>query len=630
MQDSDPGLTLLERLAKAGIQIIAAAKLPEETQPDPSQPEDKTCFFTVRGRKVYLELPKSAVLCTSVPYYRGNRGFFHIKEGDGECILLKSCYDDFIRIVKKGITLSNESLNGISRTLSQIEGLLEGLFEVVFFNSDGQTFIFEVNKAEPQYQDGLFRDPLIPRPLTATEYCDSMSDLIPDKSLFSRSMLQIIFPEQVSFFMVSLFKKYSEILNPFFLFFDAKVDSPSVKCIDFRPYVNITALLRGFSEIKSDRKLFCSFYMPWQKIFSGDKPKKAELFISKRISVCDIESFMDEVEKEYLKKDSYNLYEADYFDPVIKMSMMAMILNFIFQEQFAYFADYVKAAREDALRWIYKTRGNSFFIKGEKLTLPVYFDLATAPEEVQFFPYAAASDKDVIFPHLSAFSRWRRKKKAFKLLDSLHKILDLRDRLLKNAADYHSKTRKYILDSANYMVNRGKFQNDRQVFLFDVADLRRITNDTFYTSLAPMLEYKESLLRRSAAQIMPYEIYEVDIPYAGMIAEDQYFKSGAEKSYKCESYNTADITGEAFAFDAYVTDGAVSGEKIYCSRAIPLASVAKLNKPQAVITDIAPAFSYITEYCLINDIPLYFGIRYCDLLLAGKKVKLGKNKAESL
>ncbi len=612
MPDNNLELTPLERLAKTEIPVIAPVA-------------DKGLPFNVRGKELYFELPESAVLCISTPHYHGNRGFFHIKEGQGECLLLKNCYSDFTRVIRKGITLTNDALNNISRTLSQTEGLLEGLFEIVFFYCEGQMHIFEVNDMELPPEAGL--DPSIPRPLNALEYSEPMTDFTPEKELFSRSLLQTVFPEQVSFFTTALFKKYPDILHPFFLIFDAKVGSPSAKCIDFRPYVNINGLLRGFREVKIDRQLFSSFYMPWQKIFSKDKPHKPELFISKRISTGDLEGFVEEIEKEYKKKGSYNIYEQDYFEPVVKITMMAMILNFLFQEQFSYFTIYIKATQEDALRWIYKTRESSFFIKGDKFTVPPYFDIALPAEEVEIIPSASVSDKNVIMSCLLAFSRRRRHKKAFALLESIHKILDLRDILLKHTAEYHTRTRKYILDNATYIVNKGKFKYAEQAFLFDTADLKRLTNDTFYTGLGPILEYRESLRRRAAAQAMPYEMYEIDIPYAGMITEDQYAKGKSDKIHRCESYNTAEISGKVVNFSPHADETAGS-RQIYCARAFPLTAVAKLGKPQAVITDIAPAFSYITEYCMIHDIPLYSGVRHCELLLKEKKVKLDKNTIE--
>ena len=609
MSDGNSELTLLERLAKADISVVT-----------PVEGEGRA--FAVGGRELNFELPESAVLCASAPHYRGNQGFFHIKEGDGECILLKSCYSDSVRIIKKGITLTNEALNGISRVLLQVEGLLEGLFELVFFYSEDQTYIFEVVGAEG-VKDAK-GDPFIPRPLTALEYCDSQTDSIPDKTLFSRSMLQMLFPEHISFFMETLFKKYPDIFNPFFLSFDAKVDSPSVKCISSCPYLNISAIFYGFREVKVNEKLFGAFYMPWQKFFRAGKQQKAELFISDQTPISDLEEFWAEIEKEYSNKGPYSLYDKNYFDPVVKMAMFAIFLNFVFQEQLAFFADYIKAAPKDALRWIYKTRENSFFFKGEKLAIPANFDLATAAEETEWAPSSPTVDKSVVLSSLSAFSRRFRKKRAFELLDSLHKVADLRDKLLRGAVKYHSSVRKYILDGAKSSVARGKLKYAEQAFMFDTADLRKLSNNTFYGNISPILEYKESLRNRSAAQIMPYELYEVDIPYAGIITEDQYVKWKEEGGYECESYGITDVDGVVASHSDYTGDG----DQIYCGRAISLAMTSKLKKPRAVITDIAPAFSYITEYCLINDIPLYYGIRHCELLLAGKRVKLKKDIVE--
>jgi hypothetical protein len=116
---------------------------------------------------------------------------------------------------------------------------------------------------------------------------------------------------------------------------------------------------------------------------------------------------------------------------------------------------------------------------------------------------------------------------------------------------------------------------------------------------------------------MPYEIYEADIKFSGLIAEETFFKKAEQRSFSAKSLFPKDITGKAA--------GELDGE-IVCRRAFSLLSISKLNSPQALITEIAPPLSYINEYCFLNGIPLHYGVRNVEELLTGHTVKLTADK----
>jgi hypothetical protein len=117
---------------------------------------------------------------------------------------------------------------------------------------------------------------------------------------------------------------------------------------------------------------------------------------------------------------------------------------------------------------------------------------------------------------------------------------------------------------------------------------------------------------------MPYELYEADIPLAGLISEDQLHKTLDKKEFACESLNPTELTG--------IVNEADSG--IICAGSFPLSRLAELDNPQALIADMAPAFSYLREYCIMHQTPLYYGLRHSETVFSGKKVTLGHSKIE--
>jgi hypothetical protein len=543
------------------------------------------------------------------PHYRGNPGFYHIHEGGGEAIILKGVFGDHIRIIKKGITLTEDEFSRVARFLFEVKKVLAACvgenYTLGILSTEGECYA--VKAEEYSFTPKLEVDPHIPRPLTAAEY--DISENSGGKTLYSKGFLSAIFPEIASPYLQDIAKRFPDILACYFLPFNLKIPSPTVSALASRLYTNISALSAGFIGAGIRPALFRRSYFPWQKDLFTEKLGKPKPFLLKKITPAEITSFLDDIRANVKNRSAHAIFNDDFYEPLTHISFIAFFLNFLFYEGFEYLKFLTELEETELLRAVFLSRKNSFFITGEKLEIPEYFDPASPVLSVEFSPVPTVEPPS-LFSKLSSFKRFWRKEKAADVLTMLHTALDGRDALLKICAEFHKMVRNTLLEHGRYIKNRKKINDENQVFLFESNDIRRLVNDSYYSNIEPTLEYKENYIRRSAAQAAVYEIYEEDIRYFGLIAEKQTAKAMESEKVPCFSI------GEEAVLD--FSDG-----EIFCSKNPSLAALAGLKAPKALLCDIAPLFSYAAEYCVIHKIPLYYGVRFPEIL-SRKELALNK------
>jgi hypothetical protein len=412
-------------------------------------------------------------------------------------------------------------------------------------------------------------------------------------------------------------KRYPDVLSGFFLAFDAKMSSPAILNINRSIYTNISSLVGGFKEVRVDALQFASDFMPWQNGLFRSTKAKPDLFITSRMTPKEIGEFIDSIDSDISKNGNFAFFNADYFDPITKIALAGLLLTFLFQEQILCLRALTNLTNMELLEYIYKTRENSFFSNGLTVEMPEDFDPLTESNAVEINPINSSPLEFDLLYKLSRLKKLLSKEKIARVLILIYSTLDLRDKLLMSAVKFHKAVRGAMLNHAEYVKGRKKINRTDDLFLFDIEDIRRLVNDTYYSSLTPTIEYKRSYYFRSAAQIMPYEIYEADIKFSGLIAEETFFKRAEQKSFALKSIFPKDITGKA--------DGNLDSE-IVCRRAFSLSAISKLNSPQALITEVVPPLSYLNEYCFLKGVPLYYGIRNVEELLKGHTVRLTAGK----
>jgi hypothetical protein len=559
---------------------------------------------------------EAAADITVYPHYRNNPGFYHIVEGNGEALLLKGVYGDAVRIVKKGVTLSQDEFISVARLLFEVKkALLPHTGENYMLRlavSEGEIVIAQ---AEPYtWTPRLEPDPYIPRPLTAGEY-EGPDNLSGGRTLYSRGFIRSLFPETASPYLQDLAKRFPDTLGFYFLAFDIKIASPSLTVLGGRLYANISALLSGFEGARIDPAVFRDNFLPWQKeLFKGTfgKPKS---FLSEKMTASEITSLLEEISVSIKNKGGYALFNDDFYEPLPRICFAALFFNFLFSEEFERLKHLTEFEETELLHAVFISRKSSFFIAGAELEMPEYFDPSYPAVNAKFAPREAEAATSLT-SRLSALKGFRRRKKIEQALANLHTALDGRDALLKIAGDFHKTIRKFLLEQGGYVKTRKKIHDENQIFLFESSDIRRLVNDSFYSNIEPVLEYKENYMRRCSAQTAVYDIYGEDIKYFGLIAEKQTAKVLEGDHISCRSYGAPEeIKGAASCVP--------SESDIYCTNIAALASLSRLKAPKAVLCDLASPFSYVTEYCIINKIPLYYAVRFPELL-SGKFLTLKK------
>jgi hypothetical protein len=581
-------------------------------------PSDATLLDIIfaAGINIVSGVGAESTSATVYPHYRGNPGFYHILESDGEALLLKGVYGDSVRILKKGITLSQDEFISVSRLLFEVKkALLPHTGENYMLRlavCDGEILVALAESYT--WTPRLGPDPYIPRPLTAGEY-EGPDNLSGGKTLYSRGFLRSLFPETASPYLQDLAKRFPDILAFYFLAFDIKIPSPSITVLGSRLYANISALLAGFEGARIDPAVFRAGFMPWQgELFknAADKPKP---FLQEKMTPAEITSLLDEISASVKNKGGYALFNDDFYEPLPRICFAAFFFNFLFSEELARLKRLTEFEETELLRAVFISRKSSFFIAGAELEIPEYFDPSFPALTAKFAPGEAEAAVSLT-SRLSPLKRFRRRKKIEEALASLHTALDGRDALLKIAGGYHKTIRKALLEHGGYVKTRKKIYDENQIFLFESSDIRRLVNDSFYSNIEPVLEYKENYMRRCAAQTAAYDIYGEDVKYFGLIAEKQTAKVLEGSNLSCRSYGVPEeIKGVASCLP---TEG-----EIYCANIASLASLSRLEAPKAVLCDLAAPFSYVTEYCVINKIPLYYAVRFPELL-SGKFLILKK------
>ncbi|MDR2400626.1 MAG: hypothetical protein LBD73_03120 [Deferribacteraceae bacterium] len=439
--------------------------------------------------------------------------------------------------------------------------------------------------------------------------------------MYSRSFFRALFPEIASPYLQDLVERFPDILAYYFLAFDIKTPSPTIITAASRIYANISAISAGFEGAGIRRELFCCSYLPRQKVLFKESRNKPSLFLAKRITSQEIDTLLNEINSSIKNKGAYAIFNDDFYEELPRISFTALFLNFLFMEGFAYLKSLSELEDIEILRGIFASRKNSFFITGQRLQIPEFFDPAYPEANIEFTPpLAEVVSAEALFSKLSPFKRFLRREKIIRALNVMHSALDGRDKLLKIAAEFHKTTRSALLEHGRYIKSRKKFLDENHVFLFESADIRRLANDSYYSNIEPALEYKKNFIRRCAAQAAVYDIYEEDIKYFGLIAEKQTAQVSEGVKLSCLSLGgNEEIRGVC---STNPDEGELS-----CLKIPNLASLSCLKTPNALICDLAPLFSYVTEYCVINKIPLYYSVRFPELL-SGKRLTLHKGDIE--
>ena len=268
------------------------------------------------------------------------------------------------------------------------------------------------------------------------------------------------------------------------------------------------------------------------------------------------------------------------------------------------------------LNAVYKTRKNSIFYSDKEYSLPQYMDFASDVENVTFNMAKNIENLNRHFKRFSIFTRKGRLKKAIK---NIHKLLDLRDELYLTASDFIIKTKDALNNINEIGISKGKFINKDDVYFLDHDEIRRLLTDTLFSDTKDLITFRKWRNKRFSALCCPPEIYGYDLSDVQLIAEDMIIKLKDQEAFKVYGLNRIECSGKVetnINLEDYT-------DKIISAYNLPVTKLNNYKNAKGLLLENVTPFSFVAEFAVLNNIPLWTGHRFGPLFL--KDIAIEKN-----
>jgi len=266
---------------------------------------------------------------------------------------------------------------------------------------------------------------------------------------------------------------------------------------------------------------------------------------------------------------------------------------------------------ENTLRLIYKTRKQSPFFSDKTFEIPLSFDLC--PNFITLSPTSIKSpmqlsDAVKIYSGLKFF----KKSKLESLIKNIHQILLLRDNLSNTLIALLKKTHIVFEKLADNLLRDSKIKFKDNIYFLEYNDIKGLVSDSYYGNTQFTYFFKKWQNERFKMQITPYEIFEKDIQETENIAKNIISKLLSQNEYDILSFfHKEDLKADFEEISIY-------------------SDLSILNSMKPIISDNISLLSYAIEFATINEIPVYSGLRFPEIILSDKTFILTKNKLKLL
>ncbi|QAR31991.1 hypothetical protein EP073_00810 [Geovibrio thiophilus] len=566
------------------------------------------------------DMPAGTVTVWLETVFADNAGLVGLTSGEFRAVLLKGVYKDFVRLIEGEPNIEPAKMVKLAETAVNIEkGLDISVRLGVFLSGEDQRFVFraeEITPADKYLYDR--RIPSVPAALSSVEYTLSQNEGAPEKTLYGRGMLSGYLPETLSPFALSLAKTVPDLFNPLMISVNVKTSSPSLACICGKPFINTSNAEHICTTAGTTQDYYLLNYAPWIYV---KNTKSSFKHPNLKIFAINDEEITEGIEDIKSKEITKELLFSDDFSELLALCAMTMQLIQLktweaFTEAYSMLKDF-----ETLLRFVYLTREKSLI--DSSLDMPPFLDPFYPPVKSVIHRSFKTADFDSLFAALPAAKRFLiGKDKLRRAVKSLHACLDLRDRAAEALFGVSAALSGLVLSFGSEMVEGRLIKSPMDAFAFDLTDLKNFYNDEYYGNIPVTLWFKKWQGERTAAQFVPYDIYEKDIADTASIVKKMLTKKQTE--IPCVSFGHKDYEGVGCApvrIGDRLTD-------IALVRNLSPVMLSCLDGCHAVVTDTAPLFAYLTEYCIRTETPLYSGVRFAGLIGNGKRIKLYGDKIE--
>ena len=598
---------LLDKFHQAGLKIFGLDNIKKdeedetnetnETNPEESNPEE------IKGTDIKI-----------YPHYNNNFGFFTACIDDIKFIILKGQYSDNIRYISGKPSFNNAEYNILIDALFKAERVAGNPVKMTVFLTDDECFIKEAELVE-EYNKYDMRDYTIPRPLATSEYAESKSRIYDEEVILSSGYFGSFFPQVSSYFTTSIFNDLLDILNPLFVSCNLKTLSPSVVPVDGRIYINMTAFEKMMHTIGLNKSLYRRVFSPnlFLKMGISKLDKLNRSFFP--VTYDEIKEVVDSLKVTASRINLQNITEKSFYDYPVQFAIVYEYITIEFMNNLSILLSKFKNISL-ILNAIYKTRENSIFYREEEMMLPDFLDFSSDYESVKFNVEKKVENIKIHLKSLPFFSRKSKIKKAVK---NMHKLLDLRDELYLAASAFIINSNKALLKTGELGVSKGKLNNKREIFSLDHDEIRRLTFDTLFGETKELTAFRKWRNKRYAAQLMPPEIYAYDLSDTAHIAEDMILRYKDTEAFAVYGLNRINCKGKVetdLTLDDYQ-------DKIIAAYNLPITKLNNYKNAKGLVLENVSPLSYACEYAVLNNIPLWTGIRFAPLFL--KNIEIEKN-----
>jgi hypothetical protein len=539
-------------------------------------------------------------------FYFDNFGYHFVKYKENSILLLKGIYKDFVRVIKGEKFLKDSEFTKLSELLSDIE------------KNIGQTFSAKVVKGTKDlvditlvdsYEKLLLKDKiLINRPLSGVEYSICRNDSADYDNLYFFSIFKDIFPFTVTPLTASILSSIPEVLSVIFAHVSFRVYSPSVKLLWGKVYGSLSTYHMAFESLNAGESLLKLNYSQFRFLKDKKKKLKNPKISMLEISENEIKEFIKEADEKADRIDETYIFEPEFLEHISLLFLAAQMIFLNFISQFMKIYDELENL-DDTLRLIYKTRAKSPFFSNNEIVVPESFDLSSG-----FLKMCVYSGRKPLSPKeetkkYSKLNVFKRKRLESSVAE-IHKTLDLRDELSFTSVRVFTKIKSVLNKLTEKLLGESKIKHKDTIYYIEYNDLKNILDDNYYGNIQFTYFFKKWQTERYKLQIVPYEIFEKDIPDVEKIAKGIIGKLLSQKEFDILSF---------FHKDDF--NGNLNDVRIYENLAFM-----KDNSKKPIITDNISLLSYAMEYATINEIPVYSGIRFPELVLKGGNFFVSKSK----
>lgn len=580
---------LLEKLESSGLKMYSSLNTIDNTDNNSNNKE-------ILGQNIKI-----------YPSYRNNFGFFYAEVENIKFIILKGQYSDNIRNISGTMPFNNAEVNNLLDTIFKAERVATcPLIMDIFMCDNGECYIKNAVITEETYKDDI-RDYHIPRPLSSSEYSESKSRIYDEDVILSSGYFSSFLPNVCSYFLASICSDLQDILNPLFISCNLKTSSPSIVNVCGRPYINMTGYEKMMHTIGLNKSLYRRVFSPnlFLKMGISKLDKINRSFFP--VTYKEIREILDDLKSISSKINIQNVTDKSFYDYIVQFAIVYEYVTIEFTNSLSVLLKKLPNISY-ILNAIYKTRKNSIFYNDDDLILPEYIDFSSKLVPIKF---NLEKNIDKIEHYLRVLSFFTSKSKLKKTITSIHKILDMRDELYLYMSEFIVNTRKSILKIGEMGVTKNKLDNKEDIFFLEHDEIKRLLHDTLFGETKELVCFRKWRNKRYATQLMPPEIYAYDLSDTAHIAEDMIIRQIDTKQFKIYGLNEINIKGR-IEKDLNLDD---YSDKIIAAYNLSMPKLIKYRNAKGMIIENISPLSFATEFAILNNIPLWTGVRFSSLFL---------------